>query len=76
LKKTKSEDSEAEETPEPPKPKKKEKPARKVAHKVKKDDLPPQLYQRNTDSLPFGAMMRHENSAQSPEPQALPKQEE
>lgn len=61
--KKQKEDTESEEASEPPKPKKKEKPARKVAHKVKKDDLPPQLFQRNTDSLPFGAMMRHESAA-------------
>ena len=61
--KKQKEDTESEEALEPPKPKKKEKPARKVAHKVKKDDLPPQLFQRNTDSLPFGAMMRHESAA-------------
>jgi hypothetical protein len=53
-----------------PEPKKKEKPKKKIAHKVKKDDLPPQLYQRNTDSLPFGAMMRHEDAAESSEAKA------
>ena len=59
--------ADGEELPKP-EPKKPEKPKKKIAHKVKKDDLPPQLYQRNTDSLPFGAMMRKEESVAPPLP--------
>ena len=49
--------ADSEEIPKP-KPEKPKKPAHKVAHKVKKDDMPPQLYQHSSDSLPFGALMK------------------